>query len=75
MGKCGVVFQGPDPLPPGTFLYGVRVCTKVNYLGTWLGHASVFDQYQVPLAKLMVKAQFLASLPLKSEEKNQAQYI
>ena len=26
MGKCGVVFQGPENLPAGTVLYGVKVC-------------------------------------------------
>ena len=36
-GKCGVVFQGPDQLPQGTVLFGVKVCTKVKYLGTRLG--------------------------------------
>ena len=46
--------------------------SKVKYLGTWLGHATILDQYQRPLAKLMGKAQFLASLPLKAEEKVQA---
>ena len=72
--KCGVVFQGPDTRPPGTVLYGVQVRSKVKYLGTWLGHATVLDEYQGPLAKLMVKVQFLTSLPLKEEEKIQALY-
>ena len=70
--KCGVVFQGPGAPPPGTVLYGVQVRSKVKYLGTWLGHATVLNQYQGPLAELVVKALFLASLPLKAEEKTQA---
>ena len=74
MDKCGVVFQGPDAPPPKTVLYGVQERSKVKYLGTWLGHAIVLDQYQGPLAKLVVKAQFLASLPLIAEEKIQALY-
>ena len=74
-GKCGVVFYGPSRLPPGTVLYGVKVCTKVKYLGTWLAQASIMEQYQGPLSKLMIKAQFLASLPLRVEEKIQALYI
>ena len=74
MDKCGVVFQGPGTPPPGTVLYGVLVRSKVKYLGTWLRHATVLDQYQGPLAKLMIKARFLASLPLKAEEKIQALY-
>ena len=45
MDKCGVVFQGPHAPPPGTVLYGVSVRSKVKYLGTWLGHATVLNQY------------------------------
>ena len=75
MDKCKVLFQGLDAPPPGTVLHGVLVRSKVKYLSTRLGHATVLDQYQGPLAKLMVKAQFLASLPLKAEEKIHALYI
>ena len=74
MDKCGVVFQGPDARPPGTVLYGVLVRSKIKNLGTWLGHATVLDQYQGPLAQRMVKAQFLASLPLKAGGEIQALY-
>ena len=73
--KCGIVCQGPDALPPGTVLYGVRVRTKVKYLGAWLGEASIMDQSQGSLAKLFVKAQFLASLPMRAEEKISALYL
>ena len=60
--KCGVVFEGPYPLPLGTTLVGVR--SKVKYLGRWLGHSSIIR----PLATLMAEAQFLASMLLKAEE-------
>ena len=33
------------------------------------------EQYQGPLAKLFVKAQFLASLPMRVEEKISALYL
>ena len=73
--KCGIVCQGPDALPQGIVLYGVKVHTKVKYLGTWLGEVSIMEQYQGPLAKLFVKAQFLAFLPMRVEEKISALYI
>ena len=53
----------------------VRVSQKVKYLGTWLGHATVMEQFQGPLAKLQPKAQFLASLPLTEAEKVQALHL
>ena len=73
--KCGIVFQGPDTLPKGTVLYEVKVRTKVKCLGTWLGEASIMEQYQGPPAKLFVKAQFLASLPMRVEVKISALYL
>ena len=45
MDKCEVVFQGPDAPSPGTVLYVVQVRSKVKYLGTWLGHATVLDRH------------------------------
>ena len=55
-GRCGVVFQGPNRLPQCILLFGVKVCTKVKYLGTWLGQATIMEQFQGLLSKLMVKA-------------------
>ena len=42
-GKCGVVSRVSNPLPPGMVLYGVPVCSKVKYVGTWLGQASIME--------------------------------
>ena len=48
------------------------VRSKVKYLGTWLGHTTILDQYQRPSATLMVKAQLLAALPLKKKKSKQS---
>ena len=48
---------------------------KVRYLGTWLGNATVMEQYQGQLAKLQSKAQFLATLPMTEYEKVQALHL
>ena len=42
----------------------------MKYVGIWLGQAIVLDKSQGPLAKLVVKAHLLASLPLKAEGKS-----
>ena len=70
--KCGIVCQGLDALPQGTVLFAVKVQTKVKYPGTWLREASIVEQG--PLAELFVKAQFLAFLAIRVEEKSSVLY-
>ena len=73
--KCGVVLQGIDWHSEQVPICGFHVQRKVKYLGTWLGNATIMEQFQGPLAKLQAKAQFLATLPLTESEKVQALHL
>ena len=75
MRKCGVVLQGIDWHSEEVPTSGFHVQRKVEYLGTWLGNATIMEQFQGPLAKLQVKAHFLATLPLTESEKVQALHL
>ena len=75
MRKCGVVLQGIDWHSEELPISGFHVQRKVKYLGTWLGNATIMEQFQGPLANLQAKAQFLATLPLTESEKLQALHL
>ena len=75
MRKCGVVLQGIEWNNTEVTISGFHIQRKVKYLGTWLGNATVMEQFQGPVAKLQAKAQFLATLPLTECEKVQALHL
>ena len=75
MRKCGVVLQGIEWNSTEATISGFHIRHKVKYLGTWLGNATVMEQFQGPLAKLQAKAQFLATLPMTECEKVQALHL